>query len=146
MTPRDAAEGALATEEAGPARHSSFTGPSTPWGDSQSEPIAYLKAEPSVQAGSPSTIQDVYGMIGSATTFLKSQVNVFREFEHRGQSNCRADHYRLDLYRASSIPIRRLHHSLRGTWSMCTISYRASKVPQLAAPRHSRSCRTYVYM
>ena len=80
-------------------------------------------------------------MIGSATTFLKSQVNVFREFEHRGQSN-----YRLDLYRASSIPIRRLHHSLRGTWSMCTISYRASKVPQLAAPRHSRSCRTYVYM
>ena len=82
----------MATEEAGPARHSSFTGPSTPLGDSQSEPIAYLKAEPSVQAGSPSTIQDVYGMIGSATTFLKSQVNVFREFEHRGQSNCRADH------------------------------------------------------
>ena len=46
MTLRDAEEGALATEEAGPARHSSVTGPSTPLSDSQSEPIAYLKAEP----------------------------------------------------------------------------------------------------
>ena len=133
MTPRDATEGALATEEAGPARHLSFTGPSTPWGDSQSEPIAYLKAEPSVQAGSPSTIQDVYGMIGSATTFLKSQVNVFREFEHRGQSNCRADHYRLDLHRASSIPIRRLHHS-----SSCITPDKVVQHSQVTFQRSSR--------
>ena len=124
MTPRDATEGALATEEAGPARHSSFTGSSTPWGDSQSEPIAYLKAEPSVQAGSSSTIERCTKCDGHSQ-LMTAPCSQLERPEH--------------LYWQPHGP-----RTLPRTWSMCTISYRASKVPQTPIPQSSSQSRPFI--